>query len=156
MTETIPAPCQPRFANVFVFPPERVCDPSGNVVLVANMWNFAIGRAELLPDHDCFLALVVAPLLRGNPAAGARLIGLGSRSGSDQINLQLGLKRANNAMAALSRFAPACQISVGSQGERFAARLGVQDGREDARYRAVLVTVLRDRFKPCDVRLLPA
>lgn len=147
--------CGPRFANVFVFPPHRIVDPCNNVLLVANLANFAIGRADLVPDHHSFLARCVAPLLRGNPLAGARLIGLASRSGSDAFNLQLGLQRAKSAAAELSKHAPANQISIGSQGERFAQRLGVADGREGAQWRSVLVTVLRNRFLACDVRLLP-
>jgi hypothetical protein len=154
-----------RYAHVFVFPPQRIVDPCGNVLMVANLWNFGIGKAELLPDHRVFLALEVAPLLKADEAAGARLIGLASRSGNDAYNLQLGLARAKNARAELSLHVlahdllnppgPPERIAVGSQGERFAARLGMRDGTEEARYRAVLVTVLRDRRRPCDVQLLP-
>jgi outer membrane protein OmpA-like peptidoglycan-associated protein len=138
-----------------VFPPHRIVDPCGNVVLVANLASFGIGRAELLPGHKAFLRCEVAPVLRSNPLAGARLIGLASRSGSDAFNLQLGLQRALNAQAELVKHAPAHQTSVGSQGERFAQRIGVADGREGPQWRSVLVTVVRNRFLPCDVRLLP-
>jgi outer membrane protein OmpA-like peptidoglycan-associated protein len=155
-----------RYPNVFVFPRERIADPCGNVILVANLWNFAVARADLLPDHKEFLRYEVAPWLLADPAAGARCVGLASRSGSDWFNLQLGLQRAKATQAelwqhiatrdALDPPGPPPRITVGSQGERFAARQGVRDGTEEARHRAVLVTVLRDRKRSCDVRLLPA
>jgi hypothetical protein len=154
-----------KFDHVFVFPPERISDPCKNVLLVANMWNFAIGKADLLPDHKAFLALEVATRLIADPAAGARLVGLASRSGSDWFNLQLGKKRAENAKAELSAHirmfdilnppGPPERITTGSQGERFAERRGVADGNEEARFRSVLVTVLRARRRPCTVQLLP-
>lgn len=159
-------PCTRRsYENVFVFPRERIVDPCNNVLLVANLANFGIGRADLLPGHKRFLACEAAPLLIADPAAGARLIGLASRSGNDWYNLQLGLERARNARVELARHiaipdlinppGPPERITIGSQGERFAARLGVADGRESGNHRAVLVTVLRDRRRACDVRLLP-
>jgi outer membrane protein OmpA-like peptidoglycan-associated protein len=134
-------------------------------LLVANLWNFAIAKADLLPDHKAFLAFEVASLLLADPAAGARLVGLASRSGSDQFNLQLGKRRADNAKAELSTHirvadalnppGPPERLTTGSQGERFAERRGVRDGTEEARFRSVLVTVLRDRRRPCNVQLLP-
>jgi hypothetical protein len=51
---------------------------------------------------------------------------------------------------------PPPRITVGSQGEHFAAMEGEADGTEDARFRSVLVTILADRAKPTMVRLLRA
>jgi hypothetical protein len=154
-----------RFPNVFVMPRKRIFDPGKNVVMVANLFNFKINDDQTLDDHDLFLGSVVAPLLLGNSAAGARLVGLASRSGSDAHNLQLSLRRARNAEASLSAFllpdlvnppGPPPRTSVGGQGEQFAANLNVKDGTEDSRFRSVLVTVLADRTKNTPVRLLPA
>jgi outer membrane protein OmpA-like peptidoglycan-associated protein len=152
------------FDNVFVFPPERIVDPLKNVLLVANLWNFAINNAELLPDHEAWLGKVAAKLMIGNSLAGARMIGLASRSGSDAYNLKLGLRRAHSAQTTLSLFLFANdlvhppgltpRITIGSQGEHFAAAVGEADGTEDARFRSVLVTILADRTKPTIVRLV--
>jgi hypothetical protein len=155
-----------RFPNVFVMPRRRIFDPGKNVVMVANLFNFKIDDDQPLADHDLFLGSVVAPLLIGNPAGGARIVGLASRSGSDLHNLRLSLRRAKNVEASLSLFlfasnlvnppSPPPRTSVGAQGEHFAANLNVKDGTEASRFRAVLVTVLVDRTKNTPVRLLPA
>jgi hypothetical protein len=154
-----------RFPNVFVFPKRRVFDPGNNVLMVANLFNFKIDGDRPQRDHDLFLGSVAAPLLVANPAAGARLVGLASRSGSDRHNLALSLRRARNAETSLSFFilandlvnppSPPPRTSVGGQGEQFAANLGVKDGTEDSRFRSVLVTILADRTKNSPVRLLP-
>ena len=89
-----PAVAAGRFPNVFVFPSRRIVDPGGNVLMVANLFNFKIDNDQVLVDHDLFLGTVVAPLLIANPPSGARLIGLASRSGSAEHNLQLSLRRA--------------------------------------------------------------
>lgn len=158
-----PPPCTPNLKHVFVFSRDRIDDPSGNVLLVANLWGFGIGSATLLCDHKIFLRSVVRPLMTMFPSAGARMIGLASRSGSAQFNLQLGLRRAKNAQRELEFHllpfelmnppGPPPRVTVGSQGENFAARAGTADGKEDARHRSVLVTVLRDRRLPTQVTL---
>ena len=153
------------FPNVFVFPKSRIFDPGNNVLLVANLFNFKIDGDRPQRDHDLFLAGVVAPLILASPASGARLVGLASRSGSFRHNLALSLRRAKNIELSLSLFLTLGSLtssasltkrtSVGAQGEFFAANLKVKDGTEDARFRAVLVTVLADRTKNTPVRLLP-
>ena len=160
-----PAVAAGRFPNVFVFPSRRIVDPGGNVLMVANLFNFKIDNDQVLVDHDLFLGTVVAPLLIANPPSGARLIGLASRSGSAEHNLQLSLRRARNIQTSLSLFlfadglvnpsGSSARTSIGAQGEQFAANLNVKDGTEDSRFRSVLVTILRDRDKKSPVRLLP-
>jgi hypothetical protein len=151
------------FPNVFVFPPNRIFDPGNNVTMVANLFNFMIDGDQPRADHRQFL-VSTAPLLAANPRAGARLIGLASRSGSDQHNLLLSVRRARNVQTALAFFLALLgtvdppnlpsRISAGGQGERFAANLGVKDGTESSRFRSVLLTVLADRTKNTPVRLL--
>lgn len=158
-----PPPLTLKFPHVFVFPRDRIDDPSSNVLLVANMAQFAIGSDRLLADHRAFLRTVVMPMMAAIPTAGARMIGLASRSGNAQFNLQLGLRRAKNAKRELEFHllpyelmnppGPPPRITVGSQGEFFAARQGVADGKEDGRHRSVLVTVLFDRRRPTEVTL---
>jgi hypothetical protein len=153
-----------QFPNVFVFPPDRIFDPGNNVLLVANLFNFEINGDRTKPDHDLWLGSVATPLLADNPDAGARLIGLASRSGPDAYNMRLSLRRAKNVETSLSLFlilhdltnppSPPPRVSVGAQGEHFAASLGVADGTEDARWRSVLVTILADRTLNTPVRLL--
>jgi outer membrane protein OmpA-like peptidoglycan-associated protein len=154
-----------RFPNVFRIPKSRIVDPEGNVLMVANLFNFAINSDQTRPDHDLFLGNVVAPLVVANAAAGARIIGLASRSGSATHNLALSRRRARSVEVSLSLFlfandlvnppGPPPRTSVGGQGEQFAANLNAKDGSEDSRFRAVLVTVLADRTKNSFVRLLP-
>jgi hypothetical protein len=153
-----------RFPNVFVFPRNRIVDPGNNVLLVANLFNFNINSDQTRDDHDIFLGTVVAPLILARRSAGARMVGLASRSGSADHNLRLSLRRARNAQVSLSLFLVFDEIvnpssgpprtSIGAQGEHFAANLNVKDGNEDARFRSVLVTVLADRTKNTPVRLL--
>src|SRR6516162_7891805 len=155
-----------EFPHVFVFPPQRIFDPQKNVLLVANLWDFAIGKAEALPDHRLWLGKRAARLLTKNKKAGARLIGLASRTGSDEYNFELGMRRAREVETILGLFVfagdlvnppdPPPRITVGSQGEHFAALEGEANGTEDARFRSVLVTILADRAKPTMVRLLRA
>src|SRR5947209_377269 len=88
-----------RFPNVKTYSRTDFQDPGNNMLLMAKLFNFDIshrpGQGERqLPDHDRFLALVAAPLLTANPAAGARIIGLASRSGADDYNLRLSKQRA--------------------------------------------------------------
>jgi hypothetical protein len=153
------------FPNVFVFPPERILDPGGNVLLVANLFNFDINGDRPQPDHDLWLGKVAAKLLAHFPDGGARLVGLASRSGPDAYNMALSLRRAKSVETSLSLWlilqdltnppSPPARVSVGAQGEHFAAALGVADGTEDARWRSVLVTILEDRTDNSPVRLLP-
>jgi hypothetical protein len=153
------------FPNVFVIPPNRIFDPGNNVLMVANLFNFAIDGDQPRDDHRQFLANTTAPLLAASPSAGARLLGLASRSGSDEHNLLLSARRARNVDTALAFFLALIGLadppnvpprtSVGAQGEQFAANLGVKDGTESARFRSVLVTVVADRTLNTPIRLLP-
>ena len=72
--------------------------------MVANLFNFAINSDRTPPDHDLFLGNVVAPLVVANAAAGARIIGLASRSGSATHNLALSRRRARSVEVSLSLF----------------------------------------------------
>lgn len=154
------------FPNVFTFPKNRIDDPTGNVLLVANLWNFKINDARPRGDHDLWLGQVAARFLTTQPASGARLVGLASRSGSDLYNMKLSMARAENVGISLRLFSfaidflhdpgPVPRISVGAQGEQFARSVGAKDGTEDARWRSVLVTIVADRTKTTPVKLLPA
>ena len=153
-----------RFANVFVFPRRLISDPGKNVLLAANLFNFAVNSDRPLIDHDRWLAQVAAPMLSGKPAAGARIVGLASRSGSADHNQKLSVRRAKSVDASLALLlfasnlvnppSPPPRTSVGGQGEHFAAGVGAKDGSEEGRFRAVLVTLLADRTKNTPVRLL--
>ncbi|MGE3777459.1 MAG: hypothetical protein AB7F89_09765 [Pirellulaceae bacterium] len=151
------------FPNVFVFPPARIEDPGKNVLICANLFNFKVDKDATLRDHDLWLALVAAPLLRTHPKAGVRLIGLASRTGAPGHNLKLSVRRARNASISLSLFlagdnlihppAPPPRIVFGGQGEHFAEQLHVPDGTEGPQWRSVLVTILADRAKNTPIRL---
>ena len=153
-----------RFPNVFVFPRRRIFDPGKNVLLAANLFNFAVDSDRPLLDHDRWLAQVAAPMLSGKASAGARIVGLASRSGSAAHNQRLSVRRAKSidTSLALLVFAndlvnppgPPPRTTVGGQGEHFAASVGAKDGSEQGQFRAVLVTLLADRTKNTPVRLL--
>jgi hypothetical protein len=155
-----------KFPNVFVFPRKRIVDPGNNVLLAANLFNFAINSDRPLLDHDRWLAKVATPLLTERPAAGARIVGLASRSGAADHNLRLSRRRAQSIDTSLSLLlfasdlvnppSPPPRTSVGGQGEHFAASVGAKDGTEESRFRSVLVTLLVDRTKNTPVKLLPA
>lgn len=154
-----------RFPNVFVFPRKRIVDPGNNVLLIAKLFNFKIDSDQPLRDHDLFLGIVAAPLMTARRGAGARIIGLASRSGKDLHNLLLSRRRAKNVDVSLSFFlfasdlvnppSPPARTSTGGQGEHAAEIIGQKDGTEDPQFRAVLLTILVDRTKNTPVRVLP-
>lgn len=154
-----------KFPNVFRFPRKLIVGDDSNVLLVANLFNFAVASDQPLTDHKQFIRDVVAPMLRANLSAGVRLTGLASRSGRADFNLALSLRRANKIKDAVT---PATivlditnppgntpRVKVGAQGEKFAENFGEADGTENPWYRGVLLTVLADRTKPASIIILP-
>lgn len=106
---------------------------------VTRLANFDIGSAHIKPQHSSHLQSIVAPVLRSGGSV--RLIGLASRTATNQFNLQLSNERANAVLACLRTAAGptfAVASSVG-QGEEAAAVAGIADGVEHPNWRAVIV-----------------
>ena len=107
----------------------------------SRLWNFDIDSARLKPEHERWLLQNGVPLLvRGGSL---RIIGLTSRSGSANHNHHLSKRRQDAVIEFLRRhsrreFAITRQEAQGEDAARFA---GVDDGTEDARWRAVILSV---------------
>ena len=55
--------------------------------IAAKLFNFEVGKFAIKPEHSNWLISVVAPKLRGGGSL--TIIGLASRTGSDDFNMQL-------------------------------------------------------------------
>ena len=144
-----------------------LCDP---IVEQARWLRIETLERESLPAGIRSVEVTLLPGVTDSVAesllAGARLIGLASRSGAADYNQKLSVRRAKNVDASLSLLlfatdlvnppGPPPRTSVGGQGEHFAAGVGAKDGTEESRFRSVLVTILADRTKNTPVKLLPA
>lgn len=84
------------------------------------LWNFAVGSADLKPDHRRRLAVAVPrqfARLRADPTAFISIEGHSSPSGSPQRNRIVAQNRANRVKAFLvSRGLPASQITIDGLG----------------------------------------
>ena len=106
---------------------------------VVRLANFEIGSAHLKPQHANHLQTVVAPVLRSGGSV--RLIGLASRTSTNQFNMHLSNERANAVLHCL-RAAAGATFAVASStghGEEAAAIAGIADGVEHANWRSVIV-----------------
>jgi outer membrane protein OmpA-like peptidoglycan-associated protein len=153
-------PTNRKFDNVFTFTKDRIVDPFKNVLLAANLFNFAVDSDAPLPDHEAWLLLVAAKVMQDNPKAVAVLTGLASRTGPSDHNLDLSRRRAEQVKSTLdvvllAPFGVPSRVEAGAQGDHFAATLNAPK-KEDGRFRAVLVTILADPTLPRIVRLLAA
>jgi hypothetical protein len=112
------------------------------------LFNFDIAGDNLKPEHESFLRLKVAPLLRNSGSAS--ILGLASRSGEEASNLDLSRRRAVNTKAALLRcVGRTFQIRLTEGvGEQFARRIGQPDGLEDMRCRSVFLELSQSPIPP--------
>jgi hypothetical protein len=115
------------------------------------LYNFDVDGSNLKAEHERALFSSVIPTLRAGGSVS--IVGLASRSGSMGHNRQLSLKRANSVLGVLRRSVPrgfnlrayygdmrASNRAYGL-GEREAKLEGYRDGKEDPRFRSVLVFV---------------
>jgi outer membrane protein OmpA-like peptidoglycan-associated protein len=151
-------PTNRKFDNVFTFPRDRIVDPFKNVLLAANLFNFAVNSDAPLLDHEAWLLLVAGQVMKDHPKAVAVLTGLASRTGPSDYDLDLSRRRAQQVKSTLdfillAPFGVPSRVTAKGVGDLFAAALNAPK-KEDGRFRAVLVTILADPTLPRFVRLL--
>jgi len=113
----------------------------------ALLWDFDIDGDELKPAHREWLGeRIIRPLLKrslpGGPAAAKiALIGLASSTGSEESNLGLSKRRAYRVKKHLvsSLGGRTVRWDPTWAGERIANPHSIESGREDARYRSVVI-----------------
>jgi hypothetical protein len=117
------------------------------------LFDFQVGRANLLPDHTQWLTNTAVTFLNQNPNATFALIGSASRSGSALSNYQVAAARVDTVFDFLvnAGVSPAKSLWAAkptywysqrgglSAGEVIPATAGQPDGTEDPMFRAVLV-----------------
>jgi len=106
----------------------------------ALLFAFDIGEASLKPKHKEWLDTNVVPFLKS--ATRIALSGTASRSGSDKFNQALSQRRVKSVKDYLvGKGAKATTIAEAASGEQPAAAAGQKDGTEDAKFRAVEVSL---------------
>ncbi|MGJ4944282.1 hypothetical protein ACQR1W_27195 [Bradyrhizobium sp. HKCCYLS1011] len=109
--------------------------------IAAKLFNFEVGKFAIKPEHSNWLMSVVAPKLRDGGSL--TIIGLASRTGSDDFNMQLSQNRLRAVIDFLRRQVPnnfkiALEVA---KGERAAMYAGEKDGVENESWRAVIISV---------------
>lgn len=106
------------------------------------LFNFAVGKADLLPDHRFFMEDVVAPFLRQLRIWYLPVVGHCSRTGSAQLNQKLSEQRCKAVKDYLNRLHPLMIYEFyEGEGEDQAERLGRADNTETGIDRAVSVII---------------
>lgn len=116
-----------------------------------NIWlfNFGINKDQLKLEHVDALKTYVFPVLAAGGSA--TIVGMASRSGPNQLNLQLSKRRANSVSQQLIAFSS--QIgnrlrSVTGVGEQAAKNKSMADDEESELYRAVAISVSSEPVPP--------
>jgi hypothetical protein len=109
--------------------------------IAAKLFNFEVGKFAIKPEHSNWLISVVAPKLRGGGSL--TIIGLASRTGSDDFNMQLSQNRLRAVIDLLRKQVPnnfkvALEVA---KGERAAMYAGEMDGVENESWRGVIISV---------------
>jgi hypothetical protein len=109
--------------------------------IAAKLFNFEIGKFAIKPEHSNWLISVVAPKLRAGGSL--TIIGLASRTGSDNFNMQLSQNRLRAVIDLLRKqvtndFKIALEVA---KGERAAMYAGEMDGVENESWRGVIISV---------------
>jgi hypothetical protein len=109
--------------------------------IAAKLFNFEVGKFAIKSEHSNWLISVVAPKLRGGGSL--TIIGLASRTGSDDFNMQLSHNRLQAVIDLLRKQVPnnfkvALEVA---KGERAAMYAGEMDGVENERWRGVIISV---------------
>ena len=109
--------------------------------IAAKLFNFEVGKFAIKPEHSNWLISVVVPKLRDGGSL--TIIGLASRTGSDDFNMQLSQNRLRAAIDLLRQQVPnnfkvALEVA---KGERAAMYAGETDGVENESWRGVIISV---------------
>lgn len=106
----------------------------------AKLYDFDVGKARVKAEHESWLNSVVVPLLRRGGSV--TIIGLASRTGSDDFNMELSEKRNAAVLAVLRKQVPTFNVSQQvAKGESAAKFAGEKDGTERNTWRAVIISV---------------
>lgn len=106
------------------------------------MWNFAVGSQELVRQHREYVAQLVERAQDPNDGmVWLQLLGVASRSGKRQRNMELSRRRVITVAGHLLALGlePERILGMDQLGEDGWAAAGVADGTEDYRHRAVYV-----------------
>lgn len=109
--------------------------------IAAKLFNFDVGTFAIKPEHSNWLNSVVAPKLRDGGSL--TIIGLASRTGSDDFNMRLSHNRLQAVIDLLRKQVPnnfkvALEVA---KGERSAMYAGDMDGVENESFRSVIISV---------------
>ena len=109
--------------------------------IAAKLFNFEVGKFAIKPEHSNWLMSVVVPKLRDGGSL--TIIGLASRTGSDDFNMQLSQNRLRAVIDLLRQQVPkdfkvALEVA---KGERAAMYAGEMDGVENESWRGVIISV---------------
>ncbi|WP_229159474.1 hypothetical protein [Bradyrhizobium brasilense] len=109
--------------------------------IAAKLFNFEVGKFAIKPEHSNWLISVVAPKLRSGGSL--TIIGLASRTGSDDFNMELSQNRLRAVIdllrkQVLNNFKVALEVA---KGERAAKYAGEMDGVENESWRGVIISV---------------
>jgi hypothetical protein len=105
------------------------------------LYNFDISQTLLKPEHVEWLKYAVVPYLKRGGSL--TIIGLASRTGSDESNKRLSQRRIDSVINFLRRqspnnFAVRAQMAMGEGAAEFA---GARDNSEDEKWRGVFLAV---------------
>jgi hypothetical protein len=109
--------------------------------IAAKLFNFEIGKFAIKPEHSSWLISVVSPKLRAGGSL--TIIGLASRTGSDDFNMQLSDNRLRAVIDLLRKQVPnnfkvAHEVAKGEQAAMYAGEI---DGVENENWRGVIISV---------------
>jgi hypothetical protein len=109
--------------------------------LMALLYDFDVDSSALKPEHIQWLEKTVTPYR--NRDMTALIIGLASRTGSNDWNLSLSRRRAASVSSQLfvlkpTRFLTEARVAVGEEAAKIA---GLQDRVEDGRWRSVFINI---------------
>ena len=108
--------------------------------IAAKLFNFEVGKFAIKPEHSNWLMSVVVPKLRDGGSL--TIIGLASRTGSDDFNMQLSQNRLRAVIDLLRKQVPDFKVALEvAKGERAAMYAGETDGVENESWRGVIISV---------------
>jgi len=110
--------------------------------VAALLHNFDVNSSQLKVEHSNWLKTVAKPYLAMSSAT-SWVVGLASTTGTFSWNQMLAQARATSARKVMTGLSPLCRVSDAevAAGEAAARILGVADGVEDGRWRAVYVAI---------------
>jgi hypothetical protein len=132
----------------------QILDQETNA-LTSLLYNFDIAQHQLKPEHEEWLKYNVTGYLKRG--GGIALVGLASRTATDDFNKRLSQRRIDSVIDFLRRESPnnfAVRFQV-AMGEGLAEQAGAPDNSEDEKWRGVLIAVSARPTPPPPPKPLP-